>query len=225
MTPSPVPLPHAATLTLTGWPFKYERGLKVAGLLVRMPFPITDVPTHRVTVIAYPQTTPDGCLTSLQTQANRVRKAQCSNSAQLRVVGHLIRIDGTSGTVQVQVYPSMSSVQPFRLTLQATGAVLAFDPSTFAVSITGRLLHAGGRVMLLAETIQAVHAPVPERWANWKHKRGYRRAIKRSIRSPTETASFSEIPNALAGSLSVPSLRRTQELPDAFLANYGLLGI
>jgi hypothetical protein len=192
VTPSPVPLPHAATLTLTGWPRKYELGLRVGGLLVPMPLPMTDVPTHRVTVIAYPQTTPDGCLTSLQTQANRVRKAQGSNAAQLRVVGHLLRIDGTSGTVQVQVYPSMSSVQPFRITLQATGAVLAFDPSTFAVSITGRLLHAGGRVLLLAETIEAVHAPVPERWANWKHKRGYGRAIRRSKRSVTETDSSTE---------------------------------
>jgi hypothetical protein len=166
---------------------------------------MTDVPTHRVTVIAYPQTTPDGCLTSLQTQANRVRKAQASNAAQLRVVGHLLRIDGTSGTVQVQVYPSMSSVQPFRITLQATRAVLAFDPSTFAVSITGRLLHAGGRVLLLAETIEAVHAPVPARWANWKHKRGYGRAIRRSKRSATETDSSTETISPLIIPLSSTS--------------------
>ncbi|UQN10732.1 hypothetical protein [Deinococcus sp. QL22] len=202
MTRSPVPLPHAATLTLTGWPRKHERGLLVGGLLVRTTHPVTDVPTHRVTVIAYPQTTPDGCLISLQTQANRVRKARGSNAVQLRVVGHLIRIDGTSGTVQIQVYPSMSSVPPFRITLQATGAVLAFDPSTFAVSITGRVLHAGGRVMLLAETIEAVHAPVPERWANWKPKRGYGRAIKRSKDRATEVTSPAETPTALTAPLS-----------------------
>ncbi|SMB85858.1 hypothetical protein [Deinococcus hopiensis] len=161
-------LPHLAVITLTGWVEPAEGGLRVNGILVRAHKKI-DTPV-RVTVRAYPKTDMYGVIRDLYAPANNIRPAREPNGTSLTVTGQLLKVDRGTGTIKVKVCPQQASCNPFAVTLHATTQVLALDPGTFHVTVTGRLVDVG-RGWLLAETVTPVYAPVPQRWHRWRPKR------------------------------------------------------
>lgn len=75
------------------------------------------------------------------------------------------------------------------MTLQATGEVLALDPGTFHVTVTGRVMRFGNG-FLLAERGVAVNAPVPAHWRGYKAKPrltpAQREAVRRGGEPPAD---------------------------------------
>lgn len=171
--------PHAAVVTLTGWPSPIDTGIRIGRVYVHTDWRPEE--EQRVTVRAFPGgTTPTGKLMSLHAKPGMIRPARTPNGTQVRVTGQLIRLDRQSGIVTIRVYPSLAGRPPFLLTLQATtDALRAVDPSTLHVTATGRILELG-RPHLLAEHLQEVYAPIPARWAEWTHAHGRGAVIARS---------------------------------------------
>ena len=87
------------------------------------------------------------------------------------MIGHLLNLDPVDGLMRLEVCPRVSTTRPFVVTLHATTQILqAIDPAQVGVRVTGRVL--SGRVpLLLAETAEAVYAPVPGRWHGWHGRR------------------------------------------------------
>ena len=163
-------LPHAAVLTVTGWPSRQGAQLVVGGLPIETPSqPPADV---RVTVRGWPRVNAGGVLRGVFAPRTNVRPASAPNGTHVLVVGHLLKLDRVEGLMRVEVCPARAETRPFVVTLHATSQILqAIDPSETGVQVTGRVL--AGRVpLLLAETCEVVHAPVPARWQAW---RGHRR--------------------------------------------------
>jgi len=162
-------LPHAATLTLTGWATPYEKGIRVNGIRVRTNWK-AEAP-QRVTVVTYPRTNPDGTLARLDARRKAVHPARGKpNGSRLTVTGRLIKLDRGEGIIRVEVCPAVTETEPFVVTMQASSEVLGLDAGAFFVQVTGRLIGVG-KGILLAERAAVVDAPVPERWQGWKPKR------------------------------------------------------
>lgn len=162
MTHPASPTPHAAVITVTGWPTVLPDGIRIHGLHVRTTWRPGETP-RRVTVRAFPDTSPHGALRRLYAPPSNIRPARCPNGADVLVTGTLLKLDSSEGLVRVKVAPAVANTHPFTVTLQASTEVLRLDPGTFSVTVRGRVLNVGPGV-LLAEQIRSVHAPVPERW-------------------------------------------------------------
>ncbi|MBZ9715312.1 hypothetical protein [Deinococcus multiflagellatus] len=158
----PTPMPHMALVTVTGWPRPTDTGIQVGHLQIHTRWRPGPEP-GRVTVRAYPQTRPDGSLHRLYAFPSNIHRARMPNGTGLTVVGQLLRIDRNEGLIRVKVCPGMADTEPFVVTMQASSEVLAFDPGTFSVRVTGRVLNLRWGV-LLADQVAPVYAPVPERW-------------------------------------------------------------
>lgn len=174
------PIPHAALVTVTGWPQLERGGVRIGRHLIQLPW--QPELKGRVTVRAYPTTTLDGKLLALSSHVKQIRAARRDvNGATVRVTGQLIRLDRREGVVRIRVYPALANRPPFLIALQATSEVTrALDPGTLHVTVTGRVLEVG-RGYLLAERIEAVNAPIPARWAEWKHERSIGPVIEAAL--------------------------------------------
>ncbi|WP_295815153.1 hypothetical protein [uncultured Deinococcus sp.] len=162
-------LAHAAVLTVTGWPRRVGPHLVVGGLPIATPAePPADA---RVTVRAWPRVSATAGLKGLSALRGNVRPASGPNGTHLLVIGHLLNLDPVDGLMRLEVCPRVSTTRPFVVTLHATTQILqAIDPAQVGVRVTGRVL--SGRVpLLLAETAEAVYAPVPGRWHGWHGRR------------------------------------------------------
>lgn len=165
----PASQPHSALLHITGWPELQGRFLTIGRYVIECQTTPTP-PAGRVTVTAYPRTDGTGQITALSTFPSKIRPAKGPNGATFRVTGHLTRLDRHSGEVRLTILPR-SHLRPFTVTLHGTTSVLCgLDPSTTYATASGRLLEIAGGYML-AESIQAVHAPRPIRWRGWKPPR------------------------------------------------------
>ncbi|GGR62471.1 hypothetical protein GCM10008959_25580 [Deinococcus seoulensis] len=161
MTPAS-PIPHAAVITVTGWPTVLPDGIRIHGLHVRTAWRPGETP-QRVTVRAFPDTSPHGGLRRLYAPPSNIRPARRPNGTDVLVTGQLLKLDTVEGLIRVKVAPAVANTHPFTVTLQASTEVLRLDPGTFSVTVRGRVLSVGPGV-LLADQVRSVYAPVPERW-------------------------------------------------------------
>ena len=162
MTSPLSPIPHAAVITVTGWPTPLRDGIRIHGLHVRTAWRPGETP-QRVTVRAFPDVSPSGGLRRLYAPPSNIRPARCPNGTDVLVTGQLLKLDTVEGVIRVKVAPAVANTHPFTVTLQASTEVLRLDPGTFSVTVRGRVLSVGPGV-LLADQVRSVHAPVPERW-------------------------------------------------------------
>lgn len=164
------PRAHRAVVTLTGWPRPRPTGIEIAGVFVRTAWRPGETP-ERVTVRAFPHTTPTGELRDLFVFPRAVRPAgRTPNGAQVQVTGQLLKLDRGEQLIRVKVCPAVADTLPFVVTLHAGPAVLSLNPEVFHVDVTGHLLQLG-RGLLLADTVVPVFAPVPARWHRWRPRR------------------------------------------------------
>jgi hypothetical protein len=127
----------------------------------------------RVSLRLYPKTTVRGALQGTL-QYGSARPARQANTQTFEIVARLTRVEPGDNLLTVRVYPQLAQVQPFPLTVRATTAVLRqVDPDWSAVRLCGSLVSD----LLVADTVQPVYAPVPERWANWVRDRSARRPL------------------------------------------------
>lgn len=167
------PTPHAAVVTLTGWPTVTDTGIRIQGVHVRTSWRPDQTP-RRVTVRAFPETTPVGSVRRLYAPKGNVRAARGPNGTDVLIVGQLLKLDRAEGIIRVKVAPSQANTMPFSVTLQASREVLALDPGTFSVEVRGRVMSFGAGV-LLADQVRPVFAPIPDRWHRVRAT-SYRRA-------------------------------------------------
>ncbi len=152
---------HKAVLDVTGWHAIRHGQHFLDGICIH-PAPESLWRT-RLTASLFPRTDPKGDLVRFQRWSG-IRPAHQPNDQYLEVIARLIRTDRALNLMVLHVYPSASVVRPFRLHIRATTPVLRnVDPDWPSVHLTGSLI---GQT-LVADHVQWVHAPIPERWADW----------------------------------------------------------
>jgi hypothetical protein len=167
----PVPEVHRAVLDVTGWATRQLWHDLVAGIQVR---PLPDaLQGTRVSLRLYPRTTVRGALQGTQRYGS-AQPAREANTQTFEIVARLTRVEPGDNLLTVRVYPQRGQVPPFPLTVRATTAVFRqVDPDWSAVRLCGSLVSD----LLVADTVQPIYAPVPERWADWVRDRSARRTL------------------------------------------------
>ncbi|MGY2896770.1 hypothetical protein [Deinococcus sp. UYEF24] len=165
-----LPKAHKAVLVVTGWASRKEGRDLVAGVWVRaLPEKFHGT---RVTVRLYPSTSTRGTLNGPQLYGH-VRPAREPNGQTLEIIARLIRADVADNLLLLQVFPSQNNALPFKLSVRATTDVLRrVDPEWPALRLTGSLISD----LLVADQVERVYAPVPERWDGWVRGRPPKRS-------------------------------------------------
>ena len=131
---------YQALLTVTGWTTAHLRDTaKIQGL------PVRGLPAHflhqRITARLYPRTRADGRLYNLTVVRARVAHPNEPNQDSFTVVGHLIRVDPSDGTLRIGIHPQHPNVSPFTLYVRGTRSVIAsVNPEWAGVELHGSLI-------------------------------------------------------------------------------------
>lgn len=93
------------------------------------------------------------------------------NDLNFKLTGVLIRHDTSMGVVRVEVCPD-GTTTPFTIGMLMTrGASKMISSDTYTITARGGQVSGAG---LVIDTLEAVHAPVPERWKPWRGQRRQR---------------------------------------------------
>ena len=153
------PQAHSAALSVVGWAGRNGRGELCVGQV-----PVYSINEKwlgkRVRATLYPHFRHER-MTACQVANVRKARPNESNSAEFRVVGHLVRLDRATQKMVVEIYPQSVRIPRFQVYLRLTGqAGKTCDSGWTGIEVRGSLLDR----MLLVEQVLPAYAPIAEHW-------------------------------------------------------------